>query len=73
MFVAADYLNHLHFTRVIIDDANEVSETLALMAFVKNCQKLVLVGDIAGKAPVHKSYLALSKGANMSIFEKLIR
>lgn len=42
---SADYLKGLTFSRVLIDDANKVNESLALVPIVKNCQQLVLVGD----------------------------
>lgn len=58
--VGSDYLKGLTFFRVIIDKAHRVSESLALCALVKNCQKLVLIGDPMSPGVKVKSMFAAS-------------
>lgn len=68
----SDYMKGLNFYRVIIDEAHRCSETLALSALVKNCQKLVLVGDPMSPCCKVNSMFAASKGYYMSLFDKLM-
>ncbi|KAL4477756.1 hypothetical protein ABPG72_018930 [Tetrahymena utriculariae] len=70
--VMADYLKGLHFTRVIIDEANTVSEPLSLIPIHRLCNQLVLIGDHMQSSPKSQSMFAQSKGMCMSLFEKLI-
>jgi hypothetical protein len=37
IYAMSDYMRNLYFKRIIIDDANQVSETLALVPLVKSC------------------------------------
>lgn len=68
----ADYLKGLHFSRVIIDEANNVSEPLALVPIHRLCNQLVLIGDHMLTPPKSISMIAQSKGVCLSLFEKLI-
>ncbi|KRX03858.1 P-loop containing nucleoside triphosphate hydrolase [Pseudocohnilembus persalinus] len=70
--VQSDYLKGLTFYRVIIDEAHRVSETLALATVVKNCQKLVLVGDPMSPGVQVHSMFAASKGVYLSLFDKFL-
>lgn len=49
--VMSDYLKGLHFSRVIIDESNTVSEPLSLLPLHKLCNQLVLIGDHMSSSP----------------------
>lgn len=68
----SDLLDNLMFTRVIIDEAHQVSEVETLIPIVKKCQQLVLLGDRKKIPPRSISFLAQTKGMSISLFERLI-
>lgn len=56
-----------------MDNAHRVSELLSILPIVKYCQQLLLLGDHYQPAPQNsQSMFAISKGASMSLFEKLL-
>ena len=61
------------FSRIIVDDANQLTEVELIPALIKNCQQVVLVGDDKQLPPVSFSVMAKSKGLNLSVFEKLVK
>lgn len=69
---ASELLNHMIFTRVIIDEAQKISEVETLIPLVKKCQQLVLLGDRKKCPPKAMSFLAQSKGMSISMFERLL-
>ena len=68
----SELLNNMIFTRVLIDEAQQVSEIETLIPLVKKCQQLVLLGDRKKLPPKAISLLAQSKGMSVSMFERLI-
>lgn len=67
----AESLKSVMFTHVIIDQANQVSEVMSLMAISKGCQHLVMIGDFNKNKPISISKLAVSKGISISLFERM--
>lgn len=61
------------FSRILVDDANQITEVELIPALTKNCQQLVLIGDDKLVPPVSLSAMAKSKGINITIFEKLVK
>ena len=65
-------LNNMIFTRVLIDEAQQISELETLVPIVKKCQQLVLLGDRKKLPPKAISFLAQTKGMSISMFERFI-
>eukprot|EP01017_Pseudomicrothorax_dubius_P010067 TRINITY_DN1354_c0_g1_i1.p1 TRINITY_DN1354_c0_g1~~TRINITY_DN1354_c0_g1_i1.p1 ORF type:complete len:712 (+),score=165.51 TRINITY_DN1354_c0_g1_i1:147-2282(+) len=70
---ATEFMRGLKYTRVLIDEAAQMTETDALFAISKQCQQLVLLGDHKLYSPSALSGFAQSKGMCVSLFERLIR
>lgn len=68
----SDLLDNFMFTRVVIDEAHQLSEIETLIPVVKKCQQLVLLGDRKKIPPRSISFLAQTKGMSISMFERLI-
>lgn len=68
----SNLLENMIFTRVIIDDAHQLSDLETLIPLVKKCQQLVLLGDTKKIPPKSISFFAQSKGMSISMFERLI-
>ncbi len=68
----SDLLNNMIFTRVLIDEAHQITEFETLIPIVKKCQQLVLLGDRKKLPPKAISFMAQSKGLSISMFERLI-
>ena len=71
--VMSDYLQNMKFNRVLIDDATLSTEFEVLVPLVKNCQQLVLIGDVKQLPPIIHSPLARSKGLSISLVENLMK
>jgi KaiC/GvpD/RAD55 family RecA-like ATPase len=65
-------LERMSFGTVIIDEASQVTETLALIPALKAKQRLILVGDHK-QLPPSVGYLASNKGFSQSMFSRLAR
>jgi hypothetical protein len=61
------------FTRILVDDSNQLTEVELIPAIIKNCQQLVLLGDDKQLPPSNLSVMAKSKGLGLSLFEKLMK
>lgn len=71
--VTSDFLQNMKFNRVIVDDATVATEVSLLMSLTRNCQQLVLIGDIKQLPPTVKSPLARSKGMAMNLVQTLMK
>ena len=70
---SSDSLKGLIFTRVIIDDAHKIPEILSLAPLLKKCQQLVLCGDSNESVVFTNRIISISKGYNISLFNRLIK
>ncbi|KAJ3258772.1 hypothetical protein HK103_003366 [Boothiomyces macroporosus] len=65
-------LSALNFKYVIIDEASQVTEPMALIPIVKNTQSIVLVGDHQ-QLPPTVNYWASLEGFSESLFSRLAK
>ena len=66
-------LKNVTFSRILVDDANQMKESTLLTSLVKNCQQLTLLGDEKQLCPTSDSIMAQSKGISLSMFDRLIK
>jgi len=71
--IYTEALKNITFSRIIVDDSNQLRETSLLMPLIKNCQQLVLLGDDKQLSPNSTSLMAKSKGINLSLYDRLLR
>lgn len=71
--ILSESLKHVSFSRILVDDANQLCETAMLLPLIKNCQQLVMIGDDKHLCPITTSLMAQSKGLNLSLFDRLIK
>jgi len=69
---SSELLSNMIFTRVLIDEAHQISELETLVPLVKKCQQLILLGDRKKIPPKAISVLAQSKGLSISMFERFL-
>ena len=62
---SSELLSNMIFTRVLIDEAHQISELETLVPLVKKCQQLILLGDRKKIPPKAISVLAQSKGLSI--------
>jgi len=60
------------FLKVIIDDAHKIPEALTLAPLLKKCHQLVLIGDSRESVCFSDKIVSISKGFNISLFNRLI-
>ncbi|KAL4439576.1 hypothetical protein ABPG74_003978 [Tetrahymena malaccensis] len=66
-------LKGIYFQKVIILDAENVSEIACLEAITKQCQQLVLIGDHLQQIAYTNNLFSSSRGFGLSLFERLVR
>lgn len=62
----------IKFTHVLIDESTQATEISTLFSLKKTIKQLVLIGDHNQLPPTVISKKAVSKGLNISLFERLI-
>ena len=69
----SDFLDRINFSAVMLDEASQVTEPMALVPLANGCQQLVLVGDHKQLPPTVVSREAELAGMTLSLFDRLIR
>lgn len=65
-------LKDFTFKRVLIDEATQGLEPIAMLPILKGAKQVVLVGDQCQLGPVVRSQMAIKAGFGRSLFERLL-
>lgn len=68
----SDILKSHCFTRVLIDDASQITEALSIIPLLRKCKQLVMLGDSKGVTPFSSLVLAQKQTSQVSLFERLM-
>lgn len=69
--VCSDVIKNYAFTRVIIEGAQRVSETISTIAIDKGCKKLYLIGDCKLPEGIVLSKFAANRKMSSSLYSKV--